>query len=150
MYRFLGKGLAILAFLVAASAHAAEPVYVKDGVALSGYDAVSYFTDRKPVKGSEQFERQWNGVRWRFASSAHLKSFVESPEKYAPRYGGYCAYGVSRNHAVPGDPEAWKIVDGRLYLNYNKDVRVLWEKELPDVIHEADRHWPSVLDAPAE
>jgi YHS domain-containing protein len=149
MHRFFSTGLAIVAFLVAASAHAADPVYLKDGVALSGYDAVSYFTEARPVKGSAQFEHQWNGVRWRFASSAHLKAFAESPEKYAPQYGGYCAYGVSRNHTVPGDPEAWKIVNGRLFLNYDKSVRVLWEKELPDVIRQGDSHWPSVLTAPA-
>ena len=149
MHRFLGGVFAIIALLAAASAHAADPVDLKDGLALSGYDAVSYFTEGRPVKGSPQFEHDWSGARWRFASASHRDAFAASPEKYAPQYGGYCAYGVSRNHAVPGDAEAWKIVDGRLYLNYDKNVRVLWEKELPAVIRQGDSHWPSVLTTPA-
>src|SRR5262245_28942147 len=128
---------------------AIEPILTKDGFGLSGYDAVAYFTESKAVPGSPQYEYQWAGVRWRFASAAHLAAFAASPEKYAPQYGGYCAYAVSRNQTAPTDPGAWKVVDGKLYLNYDQSVRALWEKELPDAIQRADRNWPAVLEKPA-
>jgi hypothetical protein len=132
---------------LAASA-AEEAIHTKDGLALSGYDAVAYFSQSKAVKGDPQFEYRWSGVRWRFATAAHRDTFARSPEKYAPQYGGYCAYAVSRNYTAPTDPEAWKLVDGKLYLNYSKTVRLLWEQELPEAIAKADRNWPGALSAP--
>lgn len=150
IHRFLGRMFAMLVLVGATAAYAADPIYTKDGLALSGYDAVAYFTQGRAVKGSPRFEHEWSGVRWRFASAADREAFVASPEKYAPQFGGYCSYGVSRNHAVPGDPEAWKIVDGRLYLNFDKRVRAAWEKELPGVIHVGESHWPAVLAEPAQ
>jgi YHS domain-containing protein len=136
------------ALSLALSAYAVDPVYTRDGLGLSGYDAVAYFSEGKPVKGSQQFEHQWDGVRWRFASAAHRDAFAAAPEKYAPQYGGYCAYAVSKNTTYASDPEAWKVVDGKLYLNANKDVKALWEKELPDVIQRADRNWPGAREQP--
>jgi hypothetical protein len=135
--------------LLGVSAFTAEPIHTRDGIALSGYDAVAYFTESKAVEGDARFEHRWGGVRWRFASAAHREAFARSPEKYAPQYGGYCAYAVSRNYTAPTDPEAWKVVDGKLYLNYDKTVRGLWEKELPEAIARADRNWPGVLTRPA-
>lgn len=132
----------------AAPAGAAEPIYTKDGLALSGFDAVAYFTESRAVKGDPRFEHEWHGVRWQFVSAAHRDAFAGSPEKYAPQYGGYCAYAVSRNHTAPTDPQAWKVVDGKLYLNFDKNVRSLWEKELPDAIARADRNWPGALSRP--
>lgn len=126
------------------AAHAAEPVFTKQGLALSGYDAVAYFTDGKPVEGQASFETEWNGARWRFASAAHRDAFAADPAKYAPRFGGFCAFGVSRGYAVDADPFAWKIVDGKLYVNHDKKVQQLWEKELPGIIGTAESHWPDV------
>ena len=137
------------AVVLAASAFAAEATFTRDGLGLSGYDAVAYFTESKAVKGSPQFEHQWGGVRWRFASAAHREAFAASPEKYAPQYGGYCAYAVSRNQLAPTDPEAWKVVDGKLYLNYDRAVLALWEKELPEVIRRGNGNWPEVLSQAA-
>jgi hypothetical protein len=134
--------------LRAAPAGAAEPIYTKDSLALSGYDAVAYFTESKAVKGDPRFEHEWHGVHWQFVSAAHRDAFAQSPEKYAPQYGGYCAYAVSRNTTAPTDPEAWKVVDGKLYLNYDTNVRILWEKELPEAIARADRNWPGALSRP--
>jgi hypothetical protein len=134
--------------VLVSSASAAEPIYTKDGLALSGYDAVAYFTQSKAVKGEPEFEHEWEGVRWRFASAANREAFALSPAKYAPQYGGYCAYAVSRDYTYATDPEAWKVVDGKLYLNYDKKVRTLWEKELPEAISRADRNWPAVLAKP--
>jgi YHS domain-containing protein len=143
-----GIAAAALTLLVVC-ASAVEPLFTKDGLALSGYDAVAYFTESRPVKGSAQFEHEWGGARWRFATAANREAFAKSPEKYAPRYGGYCAYAVSRNYTASADPEAWKVVEGKLYLNYDKTVRGLWEKELPEAIRSADRNWPAVLTRPA-
>ena len=135
-----------LAFLLSSlSARAADPVYAKGGLALGGFDPVAYFTDAKPVKGKAEFETTWNGARWRFASAEHRDSFQADPARYAPQFGGYCAYGVSKGHKAPTEADAWRVVDGKLYLNYNKDVQRLWEKELPTVIGEAEKQWPAVL-----
>jgi hypothetical protein len=135
--------------MAAVPAFAAEPIHAKGGLALSGYDAVAYFTESRATKGAPEFEHEWGGVRWRFASASHRDAFAGSPEKYAPQYGGYCAYAASRNYTAPTDPEAWKVVDGKLYLNYDKSVRALWEKELPEAIRRGDRNWPGVLTKPA-
>ncbi len=135
---------------LAVRAPAAESIHKADGLALSGYDAVAYFTEGKAVKGSKEFEFEWRGARWRFASAANRDAFKGAPAKYAPQYGGYCAWAVSRDYTYSADPEAWRIVDGRLYLNYNKDVQAKWAQELPQVIDRADRNWPAVLEKPAK
>jgi YHS domain-containing protein len=138
---------AVVLSFAALSAFAIEPFNkTKDGgVAIEGYDAVAYFADGKPVKGSDEFRHEWMNATWRFASAEHRDAFAKEPEKYAPQYGGYCAFGVSRGYAVPVDPEAWKVVDGKLYLNYNKDVQTEWNKDIPGYIRKADANWPEVL-----
>jgi YHS domain-containing protein len=114
-------------------------------IAIKGYDPVAYFTDMKPVKGSPEFEFSWKGAVWRFSNAAHLEAFRANPEKYAPRYGGYCAYAVSQNKLADIDPDAWTIYEGRLYLNLNNDVQRLWEEDKPGYIRKADQNWPAVL-----
>jgi YHS domain-containing protein len=109
-----------------------------------GYDVVAYFTDQKPVKGSDQFTYMWQGATWRFASALHRDQFAKTPEKFAPQYGGFCAYGVSRNYTVDIDPEAFTVVDGRLFLNYSKKVRAVWENERLANITKADANWPAL------
>jgi YHS domain-containing protein len=144
--RMLWLSAAVLVTLAAGAAHAAEPVNTNGSpLALGGYDVVAYFTEGKPVAGQAAHEAQWNGARWHFASAAHRERFLAEPERFAPRYGGYCAYAVSRGYTAPVAPEAWRIVDGRLYLNYSKDVQKLWEREIPANIKKADTHWPGVL-----
>ncbi len=137
-------------FLAAVPAPAAEPIHTTDGMALSGYDAVAYFTEGRAVKGSNELEIEWGGARWRFASSANRDAFKGAPAKYAPQYGGYCAWAVSRDYTYSADPEAWRIVDGKLYLNYNKDVQAKWAQEVPQIIDRADKNWPAVLKKPAK
>lgn len=123
------------------------PVNVtRDGIAIKGYDPVAYFTDGIPVKGESRFEYVWNGAKWRFAGEEHLALFKSDPEKYAPRYGGYCAYAVSQGTTADIDPGSWAIVEGKLYLNLNKDVQGLWEKDIPGYIQKADKNWPAVLN----
>lgn len=115
------------------------------GNAIEGYDVVAYFTQGKPVKGSGDHEVEWNGATWRFASAAHRNLFAKDPAKYAPQYGGFCAFGVSRGYAVGIDPDAWKIVDGKLYLNYDTDVQAEWVKDIPGYIAKADANWPKIV-----
>ena len=142
--------IAALIFLLALSGPAAAqqaPVYSSFlGGAIRGYDPVAYFTERRPVEGSRQFTHEWKGATWRFASAANRDRFAQAPEKYAPQYGGYCAYGVANGYAVKIDPQAWSVVDGKLYLNYSPAVQADWKKDVPGYIRRADAQWPKVLE----
>ncbi len=113
--------------------------------AVDGYDTVSYFTQGMPVKGKDQFKVKWKEAWWYFSSKENLDKFNANPTAYAPQYGGYCAYGVSQNATVKGDPLLWKIVDGKLYLNINKQVVTIWTKDIPGYIEKANGFWPQVL-----
>lgn len=139
---------ALLAALGLSSAHAKDaPVYTGtfSNLAVGGYDAVAYFTEGRPVKGDRQYTIKHAGAEWRFASAANRDAFVAEPQRYAPQYGGYCAWAVAQGYTASGDPQHWKIVDGRLYLNYDGDVQAKWEKDIPGFIRSADRQWPAVL-----
>ena len=136
---------AALAFLPLA-ARAENPVNVTlFGVAIKGYDPVAYFTDSKPVKGESEFAIDWNGASWRFASAAHRDAFKAAPEKYAPQFGGYCAWAVSQGRTAGIDPAAWKIVNGKLYRNYSLEIQKKWESDIPGNIVKAEANWPGVL-----
>ena len=114
------------------------------GVAIEGTDPVAYFRDGRPVEGSSDYEHEWMGATWRFVSAANRDAFAADPEKYAPQYGGYCAWAVSQGYTAKIDPEAWKIVDGRLYLNYSKDVQAEWSEDIPGNIGKGDANWPKL------
>jgi YHS domain-containing protein len=116
------------------------------GKGAAGYDVVAYFTDGMPVEGKAEFSTQWKGATWQFASAEHLDKFKANPEMYAPQFGGYCAYGVAQGALVKGEPDLWKIVDGRLYLNYSSSVQSAWEKDIPGYIDTADKKWPTILN----
>jgi YHS domain-containing protein len=112
-----------------------------EGLALKGFDAVAYFAVENAVQGSPQYEYAWNGAKWLFANAANLEKFKQNPEAYAPQYGGYCSYAVSKGYTADGDPNAWTIVDGKLYLNYNPEVKEMWEKDQPENIKKGEEHW---------
>jgi YHS domain-containing protein len=132
--------------LTLSPAFAIEPINkTPGGVAIKGYDPVAYFIDRKPLRGSEEFEYVWMGAKWHFSSAEHRDLFIKDPEKYAPKYGGYCAYAVSRGSTADIDPEAWNIVTGKLYLNLSKKIRDKWSKDIPGYIKKADENWPNIL-----
>jgi len=114
------------------------------GLAIKGYDPEAYFEDGKPVKGDAAYQFQLKGATWRFSSAAHREAFTKDPERYAPQYGGFCAYGVSEGHTAPVDPEAWSVVGGKLYLNYDKKVREDWKKDTDGRIRKADENWPKL------
>lgn len=137
-----------LAFHASAASFAKDPVYTGtlSSLAVSGYDPVAYFKDGKPVEGDSAFEHEWNGATWRFASQANLDAFKANPEAYAPQYGGYCAWAVSQGYTASATPEAWRIVDGKLYLNYSKSVQATWVQDVPGNIAKADKNWPKVLE----
>ncbi|MFU7528939.1 YHS domain-containing (seleno)protein [Qipengyuania sp. ASV99] len=123
------------------------PVYRKakaDTLAVSGFDVVSYFTgEGVPVEGSEEFTVRYEGYDYRFANEDNAKTFIEDPAKYAPAYGGYCAWAIGANDGLaPGDPQIYKIVDGKLYLNFSEDVATRWNKDVPGFIAKGDANYP--------
>jgi hypothetical protein len=137
---------ATLALVLTTAAWALDPVNrTRGGVAIEGYDAVAYFLEGKPVRGSEAWVHGWNGATWRFSSAENRERFAAEPERYAPQYGGYCAYAVSENTVAGIDPEAWAIIGGRLYLNYSREVQDRWRKDLAVRIPHADANWPRLL-----
>jgi YHS domain-containing protein len=135
-----------LALRPAVSAEPAIFTGLVKGVAVGGYDPVAYFTERKAIAGSKDITLEHEGVVWRFASAANRDAFKADPAKYAPQYGGYCAWAVSQGYTAKGDPKYWKVVGGKLYLNYNASVQQNWQKDVPGHIAKADRNWPKVLD----
>lgn len=135
---------AVAAF--APSAMAATPeVYAEGGIAVDGTDVVAYFTDGAPTAGDATITHDYMGATWQFSSEANRDAFAADPEAYAPQYGGYCAYAVSQGYTASTVPEAWSIVDDKLYLNFSTSVKRRWERDIPGHIAAADVNWPSVL-----
>ena len=144
----LRNGLLALIILLPGQVLAKDKVYTGfwDNVAVSGYDPVAYFTEGKPVKGTPQFSIDHAGVEWRFSSQQNLDMFVANPQKYAPQFGGYCAWAVAHNTTAKADPTQWSVVDGKLYLNYDAEIQSRWIKDKMTYIERGNRHWPSVLN----
>ena len=134
------SGLLALAPIV----QAAEEVFVTDAGAIRGYDPVAYHTEGQPMRGAAEIVHEWNGAVWHFANAANRDRFAADPARYAPRYGGYCAYGTSNGYKVSTQPEAFAIVDGVLYLNHNLPVQQTWDKDRPTYIRDADSHWTAI------
>ena len=112
-----------------------------ENVAVKGFDTVAYFTEQTAVQGNPRFEFVWNGAKWLFANRENLEKFKANPEAFAPQFGGYCSFAVSKGYTADSDPQAWKIVDGKLYLNYNPKVKELWEAEQEMRIQEGKKNW---------
>lgn len=113
----------------------------KNGVAIRGYDVVAYFVDQAAVKGIKEFSYSWQGAQWYFKNQGNVNAFKENPEKYAPQFGGYCAFGVSENHKSPTDPSAFTIANDKLYLNYNAEVKTMWVKDIKGNIEKGKNNW---------
>jgi hypothetical protein len=145
------RGVAVAAFIAllpAIAAQARSPdIYtgILSSTAAGGYDPVAFFREGKPVPGRSDIAWSWKGVTWRFATPENRAAFQQRPEAYAPQYGGYCAWAVSQGYTAKGDPLHWKIVGGKLYLNYDARVQRDWEKDIPGHISKADGNWPAVL-----
>lgn len=140
-----------LALPFAASAQAPQPfprrINHQSGLALRGFDTVAWHAEGRPMRGNPAFRAEWAGVAWHFASAAHLARFQAAPEAHAPRYGGFCAFGVAGGYKVDIDPDAWHIQAGQLYLNYDRGVQRRWLRDIPGHIARADANWPRIQDA---
>src|SRR5260370_3254335 len=127
------------------TSHSAQNVDTK-GVGLHGYDQVASFTVGKPTAGSEKFEATYEGVRYRFSNAENREAFTKEPAKYVPAYGGFCAMGASLGKKFDGDPNYWKIVNGKLYVNVNADVDKAWKEDPSDHISKGNQNWPEIKD----
>ncbi|QDC09116.1 YHS domain-containing protein [Oceanicola sp. D3] len=121
------------------------PIFATSSLAIQGYDPVAYFKEGKPVEGTAAHQLMWMGATWRFANAANRDAFEREPQRYAPQYGGYCAYAASQGYVAPTDPSAFTVHEGKLYLNYSKSVRGIWERDIPGHISAADANWPKPL-----
>jgi len=143
------RAIVLMSFLfsisIAATAQKSEVFNTSDG-AIHGYDPVAYFKEHKPVKGNDKYSLTWKSANWHFASQQNLDAFKANPDMYAPQYGGYCAYGLATGHKATTEPDAWLISDGKLYLNYNKDVQAKWKMKQAEYIQTANKNWPAIKD----
>ncbi|MEM8839265.1 MAG: YHS domain-containing (seleno)protein [Pseudomonadota bacterium] len=143
-------GYAVTGYALRPQELARKEIYAVDGVALGGTDTVAYFTDGGPVAGSAEFSTEWAGATWHFASAENRDRFLANPKKYAPAYGGFCAWAVAEHGKLYSTNENnWAVVDGRLYLNYNDSVQTKWDKDRAGFIEEGDRRWPEIMEAKA-
>ncbi|NRA20643.1 MAG: tat pathway signal sequence domain protein [Oceanospirillaceae bacterium] len=143
MYSMLRNVLLMITVaLFSSSLYAGEkPSYLVNGVAVSGYDTVAYFTQGAAVLGNKSFSLTHNGSLWRFSSEANKQLFIADPAKYSPQYGGHCAFAMANDKRVSADPKAFTIVDDKLYLNYSLAVRVRWSKDIPGYNMDAIEYW---------
>jgi len=156
LLRRLLPALSLLALLGSGIAHAAEPVntlekglfgFKESGTAIRGYDTVAYWTEGRPVEGEEGITSEYMGATWRFASDENKTLFDADPARYAPQYGGYCAYGVAKDGLVKIEPENFTILDDKLYLNFDDGVQGRWEQDIPGFIEQADAKFDGLLAA---
>lgn len=138
---------ALLALALTSPAHAAPVVNVdRHGVILDGYDAVAFFTDHRPVKGDAAFQSTYDGATYYFASAAHKAAFDAAPAKYAPQFGGFCAFAASRGRTAPVAIDTFSIVDGRLLLQHDAKVAQLWNADVARNLARADKYWPRIQE----
>ena len=146
-FKSLLSGVALsVALATSAMAAGVELNASSTGLAMQGYDPVAYFTDGAPAKGSYKITTVFNDATYRFASEEHKAPFEANPEAYLPAYGGYCAFGTAMGFKFDGDPEYWKIVDNKLYLNLSKDIQTRWEGNIPGFVQDANGHWENIAD----
>jgi YHS domain-containing protein len=139
--------LAAAATLLATAAFAKSPaIYTENRIAIDGSDTVAYFIQGKPVRGDKSIFVNWNGSKWLFSTPENKAKFEANPEAYAPQYGGYCAFAMAKGAVAPTLPEAWTIVNGKLYLNYSLGIRTKWNSDIPGFIKTADSIWPKPLE----
>lgn len=142
-----GSIIAAMLMIFSLQASAKSPIYTAffSDLAVAGYDTVAYFTEHKPVKGNKRFVTEYKGAEWRFKNADNLAMFKADPEKYAPQYGGYCAWAVAMNDTAKGDPLQWTVHSGKLYLNYDTEIQTKWLKDKEGFINAADKNWPGVI-----
>ena len=146
----LGAGAATVADTVFSPrpAHARKPeIYqgLVSGVGAGGYDVVAYFTESEAVKGKAAHVHRWKDANWHFATPENRDRFAANPSRYAPQYGGHCAWAAAEGYTAKGDPRNWDVVNGKLYLNFNSRIQRRWQRDVPGNIARADANWPGIL-----
>ena len=122
------------------------PVYAEDGIAWDGHDLVAFFTNGAPTPGVAEFSLDYEGATVLFSSAETRDMFADDPARYAPQFGGYCAYAASKGYIAPTVPEAWTVYEGKLYLNFSLRARELWSQDIPGNIAKGNANWPGILD----
>jgi YHS domain-containing protein len=140
--------LAAAMTLSLASLASAGEIFTTKGIAINGYDPVAYFTEHKPVKGNDRYAATHRGAKFLFSSAKHRDLFTANPDSFAPQYGGYCAYGTARGYKATTVPQAFTVVDDKLYLNYNDSVAKTWRKDIVGYVAKADENWDTVKTQP--
>lgn len=140
------KILSLLLLASSVSLAQKSEIYAPAGIAIKGYDPVAFFTETKPVMGYDSLAYNWKDAKWLFSTKANQDNFKANPEKYAPQFGGYCAYGTAQGHKAPTETDTWTIVDGKLYFNYNAKVKTFWMKDQQNFISKAYENWPAIKD----
>lgn len=142
LFFIIGIGIGVAVWFAAGRKESFKPVNTNaDNIAVRGFDTVAYFTEGLAEQGNPQFAYDWNGAKWYFKSAENLEKFKSDPESFAPQFGGYCAWAVSRGYTADGDPNEWKIVNGKLYLNYDRQVKEKWEAEQEKSITDGEKNW---------
>jgi hypothetical protein len=141
---FLAPFLVLAAATTAAAGESNLIAVDANHVAIKGYDTVAYFTDGKAIKGNSEFEYVFGDARWQFSSAAHRDMFIADPDHYMPQYGGFCAGAMVFGDLAPADPEAWTIVDGRLYMVANKRFLERWRANFAENVGQTNSHWPAL------
>ncbi len=114
-------------------------------LAVGGYDTVAYHSQKQAIVGNPAFRVSWKGAEWRFATAEARDQFVKDPDKYAPQFGGYCAFAVAYGSTAAGDPKLFTVVDGKVYLNLNESVQSTWQRDQANLIKRAEQNWPKVI-----
>ena len=142
-----GNFLLVAAILFSSQALAEDAIYTGyfSDLAVSGYDTVAYFSEGKPVKGDSSYKTSYKGATWHFSNQENKRKFLAEPAKYAPQYGGYCAWAMANNDTAKGEPLQWTIEQGKLYLNYNTDIKKKWLVDKDALIVKADKNWPNII-----
>jgi len=142
------SALMVLAFSSTAAFARSADVYTGtfSSLAVGGYDTVAYFKQGKAVPGTSAFSTKYMGATWQFASKDNLDAFVANPTAFAPQFGGYCAWAIAHNYTASGDPQVWSLVQGKLYLNYDRDIQAKWSKDIPGYIASGNKNWPGALE----
>jgi YHS domain-containing protein len=139
------RALAVVLVVAACAAGAwAGEFYEKEGAAIKRYDPVAFFKDGKPVKGSSEHKAEYKGSVFHFSSAANRDAFAANPAKYAPQYAGFCAFGTANGYKAAVDPAAFTVVNGKLYMNYSKEVQKQWSADIPGMVRRGDKNWPEV------
>lgn len=136
--------VAILLFTFYGAKAQKSEIFAPGGKAIKGYDPIAFFKESKAIKGADSLSYRWKEADWLFSSKENLETFKASPEKYAPQYGGYCAYGTAENHKAPTQTDTWTVINDKLYFNYNGKVKEMWSKDQKALIEKADKNWPDL------